>query len=99
VWDLEIGPTFPGIHWDHWMRDPARHLGRDIIIPEIPRDYHAGVKGTYMDVPTHNTYFGSIALQADPKFSWDTLEVRRARARNACEGGWGRAEKRGGGGV
>jgi hypothetical protein len=54
------------------MRDPAQHKGRDIIFPEIPRDYHAGVRGTFMDGNTHNRYFGSIAMQADNEFTWDT---------------------------
>ena len=72
VWKTEISASWPDSHWDHWMRDPARGRGRDIVIPEIPRDYHAGVKGTFMDQGTHNKYFGSIALQADPAFTWDT---------------------------
>lgn len=74
VWDGQLQASFPPTHWDHWMRDSAQHRGRDVVIPEVPRDYHAGVKGTYMDVATHNTYFGSVALQADARFSWDTPE-------------------------
>ena len=72
VWEGELAAAWPSSHWDHWMRDPARGRGRDIVIPEIPRDYHAGVKGTFMDQGTHNKYFGSIAMQADPAFTWDT---------------------------
>ena len=29
VWERELAPGFPATHWDHWMRDPARHQGRD----------------------------------------------------------------------
>jgi hypothetical protein len=54
------------------MRDAAQHRGRDVAYPEVPRDYHAGVKGTFMDSGTHNRYFGSIAMQADAAFSWDS---------------------------
>jgi hypothetical protein len=68
----ELSSKWPNSHWDHWMRDPGQHRNRDIIFPEIPRDYHAGVKGTFMDGNTHNRYFGSIAMQADPEFTWDT---------------------------
>ena len=71
AWAEELSATWPSSHWDHWMRDPARLRGRDVIIPEVPRVYHAGVKGTFMDSGTHNTYFGSIAMQADPAFTWD----------------------------
>ncbi len=72
VWEEELRAGWPATHWDHWMRDPAQHRGRDVLTPEIPRDYHAGVRGTFMDTTTHNRYFGSIAMQADARFTWDT---------------------------
>lgn len=81
LWETEIGRAWPEQHWDHWMRDPARHRGRDVVFPEIPRNYHAGVKGTFMDTQTHNRYFGSIAMQADPGFTWDTPQGAHAIAR------------------
>jgi len=42
VWERELAASWPDTHWDHWMRDPIRHRGRDIVIPEINRNYHAG---------------------------------------------------------
>lgn len=74
LWEQELASSWPDSHWDHWMRDPGRHKGRDVLIPEVPRDYHAGVKGTFMDSGTHNKYFGSIAMQASASFTWDTPE-------------------------
>lgn len=81
LWEGELASSWPDSHWDHWMRDPARHKGRDVLIPEVPRDYHAGVKGTFMDSGTHNRYFGSIAMQASGSFTWDTPEGADAIAR------------------
>ena len=72
IWVDELSIKWPVTHWDHWMRDPAQHKGRDVVIPEIPRDYHMGVKGTFMDLSTHNDLFGSIALHNDSSFSWNT---------------------------
>lgn len=72
LFKYELQPKWPSTHWDHWMRDPIQHNGRDVIYPEINRNYHAGIKGTFMDSGTHNRYFGSIAMQADPAFTWDT---------------------------
>ncbi len=72
IWVDELANKWPITHWDHWMRDPSQHRGRDVIIPEIPRDYHMGVKGTFMDLSTHNDLFGSIALHNDSSFSWNT---------------------------
>ncbi len=74
LWVEQLGVAWPPSHWDHWMRDPGQHRGRDVLYPEIPRDYHMGVRGTFMDTGTHNRYFGSIALADDRDFTWDTPE-------------------------
>lgn len=74
LWVNELSQKWPTAHWDHWMRDPAQHRGRDVVIPEISRDYHTGVTGSFMEINTHNRFFGSIAMQADDAFTWDTPE-------------------------
>lgn len=66
----ELQSIWPHEHWDHWLRDARRHKGRDILVPEVPRDYHIGVKGTFMDKSTHNKYFASINVNKDPTFTW-----------------------------
>lgn len=71
LWLQELSAKWPPTHWDHWMREVGQHRGRDVVYPEVPRDYHMGVKGTFMDTGTHNKYFGSIALMDDPAFTWD----------------------------
>lgn len=40
----ELEAEWPSEHWDHWMRAPERHRGRDVLHPEMPRDFHNGVK-------------------------------------------------------
>lgn len=72
VWDAQLAASWPPTHWDHWLRDSAQHRGRDVLHPEVPRAYHMGVQGTFMDTGTHNKYFGSIAMAGDAAFSWDT---------------------------
>ena len=72
VWEGQLASSWPQTHWDHWLREPNQHRGRDVLYPEVPRSYHMGVKGTFMDTGTHNKYFGSIALANDPSFTWDT---------------------------
>lgn len=39
-----------------------RHRGRDCVYPEVPRTYHNGVKGTFMDTDTHNRYVGAMFI-------------------------------------
>ena len=36
----------------------------------MPRVFHAGVKGTFMDLKTHNQYFARIAVNMDSQFRW-----------------------------
>lgn len=57
LWEGELKAKWPSTHWDHWMRDQRQHKGRDCIYPEVPRDYHTGIKGTFMDDFHHNHYF------------------------------------------
>lgn len=67
----EIGGKWPQEHWDHWLRQPAQHLGREVLTPAMPRVYHNGVKGTFMDRKTHNKYFARIATNRDETVAWD----------------------------
>ena len=60
LWN-ELGPKWPQEHWDHWLRQPKQHQGREVVIPSMPRVYHNGIKGTFMDKKTHNQYFARIA--------------------------------------
>jgi len=90
VWERELAASWPTQHWDHWMRAPERHRGRDVLHPEVPRDYHIGVKGTFMDRGTHNHYFRFVGMQADAGFEWfgETGEAAVAASLNP---GWGKA--------
>ena len=72
VWQKELRAAWPKQHWDHWMRSADRHRGRDVLHPEVARDYHVGVKGTFMDRSTHNKYFRYVGMQADAGFTWAT---------------------------
>jgi len=70
------------------MRDKRRHNGRDVLFPEIPRDYHIGVKGTFMDREHHDKYFRTTAMHAPSRplagssgFSWMSAEGTAAMQR------------------
>mmetsp|Transcript_8695 Transcript_8695/g.17449 ORF Transcript_8695/g.17449 Transcript_8695/m.17449 type:complete len:406 (-) Transcript_8695:8-1225(-) len=78
LWEEELAAKWPRTHWDHWMRDRKQHKGRDCIHPEIPRDYHIGVKGTFMDDFHHNTYFKDIGYNKELGFEWDGDEYLNA---------------------
>lgn len=66
----ELEATWPKEHWDHWLRSPQIHRGREIVYPEVPRTFHNGIQGTFMNVETHNRYFRDIAYNTDPSISW-----------------------------
>ncbi|GMI05888.1 hypothetical protein TrRE_jg10643 [Triparma retinervis] len=92
----ELGASWPSTHWDHWMRDPLRHKGRSCVFPEVPRSYHIGVKGTFMDDFHHKAYFADIGYNKDENFNWRGDEwrgaVKEAYDRDLKEGIYGAKE-------
>lgn len=75
----QLEGAWPTEHWDHWLRSPAVHQGRECLFPQVPRTYHNGVKGTFMDEATHNRYFKSIATNADPSVDWAAAMRNRGK--------------------
>jgi hypothetical protein len=39
---------------------------------QVPRDYHIGRKGTFMNEKTHRQYFENIATNVDPSVDWSS---------------------------
>ena len=56
----ELEAKWPSTHWDHWLRSASTHKGREIAYPQVPRTFHNGILGTFMDTNTHNKYFRDI---------------------------------------
>uniref|UniRef100_A0A7S2DMU5 alpha-1,3-mannosyl-glycoprotein 2-beta-N-acetylglucosaminyltransferase n=1 Tax=Octactis speculum TaxID=3111310 RepID=A0A7S2DMU5_9STRA len=75
LWTEELASRWPDQHWDHWMRSPAQHKGREAVYPEVNRDYHAGKKGTFMDAHHHDLYFKGIDYNTDPEFRWQLADT------------------------
>jgi hypothetical protein len=67
----ELEAKWPIEHWDHWLRSPETHRNRESIYPQIPRTYHNGVRGTFMDESTHNRYFRDIHNNRDESINWN----------------------------
>jgi hypothetical protein len=78
----ELEKFWPNEHWDHWLRSPEVHRGRETIHPEVPRTYHNGVKGTFMDLNTHNKYFKDIAYNQKEEITWKGKSDLRQQATN-----------------
>mmetsp|Transcript_6505 Transcript_6505/g.9747 ORF Transcript_6505/g.9747 Transcript_6505/m.9747 type:complete len:580 (-) Transcript_6505:202-1941(-) len=66
----ELEVQWPRTHWDHWLRSPEIHKNREIVYPEIPRSFHNGIKGTFMNLDTHNKYFRDIDYNTNLSISW-----------------------------
>jgi hypothetical protein len=56
------------------MRDPKQHLGREVIFPQVPRVFHNGIKGTFMEARTHERYFARIATNFDERIRWTAMD-------------------------
>ena len=66
----ELEAKWPTAHWDHWLRSEPINRGREIIYPQVPRTFHNGIRGTFMDMGTHNRYFRDIAFNQNRLLSW-----------------------------
>eukprot|EP00943_MAST-04B_sp_MAST-4B-sp1_P002414 g2414.t1 len=71
LWKEQLERTWPNQHWDHWLRSRKQHRNREVIYPEFPRVFHAGIKGTFMEKKTHKKYFAQIATNFDPTVHWN----------------------------
>ena len=60
LYEEELEAQWPQSHWDHWLRSFHVNKGREIVYPQVPRSFHNGIKGTFMDLSTHNRYFRDI---------------------------------------
>eukprot|EP00904_Undaria_pinnatifida_P012446 jgi/Undpi1/8331/HiC_scaffold_25.g10800.m1 len=74
----ELIPRWPSQHWDHWLRDEKQHRSRECVFPEVPRTYHNGIKGTFMNQDMHDKLFKNIDYNTDPSFSWPAASDRAA---------------------
>lgn len=68
----ELESSWPTEHWDHWLRSDSVSKGREIVYPQVPRSFHNGVIGTFMNVETHNKYFKDIAYNRNVDVVWST---------------------------
>lgn len=79
----ELEPKWPSGHWDHWMRSETVHRtskGRECLYPEVPRTFHHGAQGTFMDDALHKKYFAPIAHNRDRSVSWPPAAYAGLRA-------------------
>ena len=70
LYENELQKTWPFYHWDHWLRDPVIHKGRDCIYPEVSRTYHIGEYGTFMNESLHSSLFKNIGYNTNSKIRW-----------------------------
>lgn len=78
--ELEAG--WPSEHWDHWMRSETVYKtskGRECLFPQVPRTFHHGAKGTFMNPALHARFFAHVAHSTDPRVRWPTVEWRGLR--------------------
>eukprot|EP00435_Cladocopium_sp_Y103_P011694 s595_g3.t1 len=89
IWDNELAKKWPmeisaakqqvqTLNWDHWMRDPSQHRGRSVLFPQMPRAFHNGSVGTFMDPKMHQRYFAKIMINQE-NISWKIPSVQSSR--------------------
>ena len=70
LFKMELERKWPTEHWDHWLRQKKQHNDREVVYPQVPRVFHAGIKGTFMEKKTHAKYFARIATNNDTNINW-----------------------------
>lgn len=75
LFESELRDKWPNEHWDHWLRSHDTHKGREIAYPQVPRSYHNGIKGTFMNLETHNRYFRDIDYNLNSDLIWPQVGV------------------------
>jgi len=91
LYNAELRPHWPSEHWDHWMRSEVVHRtskGRECLVPQVPRAFHNGVEGTFMNAELHKRYFARIRHNRDPQVTWPPSEwpaLRSALSSHAYE--------------
>ena len=78
LYQHELEAAWPRDHWDHWLRSAEISKKREVVYPFVPRSYHNGVSGTFMNVGTHNKYFKDIAYNTDASVSWKDHAVSQS---------------------
>uniref|UniRef100_A0A7S3PPY5 alpha-1,3-mannosyl-glycoprotein 2-beta-N-acetylglucosaminyltransferase n=1 Tax=Aplanochytrium stocchinoi TaxID=215587 RepID=A0A7S3PPY5_9STRA len=81
IW-TEISQNWPANQWDWYMRNPLTSKWRDCVYPEVPRDFHTGTRGTFMDADTHKKYFDRIRYNTDANFRWSPNVYKEVRVGN-----------------
>lgn len=69
-WEGELELKWPDLNWDHWMRDRKQHRHREVVFPQVPRVFHNGIEGTFMEPKTHQRYFAAVATNKDAAATW-----------------------------
>lgn len=88
LYEEQLEPQWPNEHWDHWMRSETKHRtsrGRECLYPQVPRTFHHGSRGTFMNPVLHSRFFAHVALSSDPRvrwpaYEWDQLRVTYSEA-------------------
>ena len=89
LYKKELEARWPTQHWDHWLRSAEVHGAREIVYPEVPRTFHNGIVGTFMDLNTHNKYFRDIDYNTNARIVWDAATGTRKTSRVTSPGGDG----------
>jgi hypothetical protein len=50
------------------------------VYPQVPRSFHNGVVGTFMNLDTHNRYFRDIAYNQNRDLEWAPLSYIQGAA-------------------
>lgn len=78
LWRSELRHAWPVDHFDWFLRKADISRGRECIFPEVPRVYHQGWNGSFMNFEHHMRHFAGIIYAQDKSQHWSHKDVEPA---------------------
>ena len=61
-----LPPCRQAYHWDLWVRWDSNRLGRECVIPDVSRTFHAGMTGSHITHSFSALYYQDHAFNEMP---------------------------------
>ncbi|XP_050727643.1 protein O-linked-mannose beta-1,2-N-acetylglucosaminyltransferase 1-like isoform X2 [Eriocheir sinensis] len=70
-------PVYVAVDWDYWMGTDVVRLGREVVIPEVPRTAHLGVAGVHFQGPDAKKAFLNRAFSHSTDIQLNVTRMKK----------------------
>ena len=80
--DLNLRQQWPDDQWDWFVRGVYQRKERECLYPDVPRTFHAGRKGTFVNENAQRTIFDRMIRNERADLNWRGDEAMEALSRS-----------------